>query len=184
MRWIRTGAERTWDSSGVFQSVIAPFARCQRCEAFQLNIRLRMRIGSVARLFASFVFVAIAVVLVVVTWLPARDSLQVDQARVTRITPQPNTWHEAEFTTEKGGRIVCRGRYGWPLLGPARCPIGKFQGVLGQHVTVLHDGKRPYEVIAATEKLLDYSASRKAQVIAAVLAALMLILAALVWRRP
>ena len=142
-----------------------------------------MRIGSVARLFASFVFVAIAVVLVVVTWLPARDSLQVDQARVTRITPQPNTWHEAEFTTEKGGRIVCRGRYGWPLLGPARCPIGKFQGVLGQRVTVLHDGKRPYEVMTATEKLLDYSASRKAQVIAAVLAALMLILAGLVWSR-
>lgn len=136
------------------------------------------------RLIASIVFSGMAAFLVVYTWVPARGSLQVEASRVTRIAAQTNTWYEVDITTESGQRLTCRGRYGWPLLGPARCPIGKFQGVLGQRVAVLHDGKRPYEVMTATEKLLDYSASRKAQVIAAVLAAVMLILAALVWRRP
>ncbi len=47
----------------------------------------------------------------------------------------------------------------------------------------MHDGKRPYEVTAGNETIIDYSAHRKAQIIAIVLAGLMLAMAAFVWRR-
>ncbi|MBK7989490.1 MAG: hypothetical protein IPK05_04875 [Comamonadaceae bacterium] len=63
MCWIRTRAERTWDSSDVVQAVIARLARWKRRESGQPNIRHRIRMKPVARLFASFAFAAITVVL-------------------------------------------------------------------------------------------------------------------------
>ncbi|MBK6558122.1 MAG: hypothetical protein IPG16_13265 [Comamonadaceae bacterium] len=63
MCWIRTRAERTWDSSDVVQAFIARLARWKRRESGQPNIRHRIRMKPVARLFASFAFAAITVVL-------------------------------------------------------------------------------------------------------------------------
>jgi len=47
----------------------------------------------------------------------------------------------------------------------------------------MHDGRRPYEVVAGNEMIVDYSAHRRAQAIAVALAGLTLAMAVLVWRR-
>jgi hypothetical protein len=135
------------------------------------------------RLFASLVFVVISILLVIYTWLPARNSLQHEEAKVTNIIPQSNTWYEVEIITSNGSRITCRTRRGWPIVGPNTCPLEKFEHFLGGSVNVMHDGKHPYEVTAGNETIIDYSAHRKAQIIAIVLAGLMLAMAAFVWRR-
>jgi hypothetical protein len=135
------------------------------------------------RLFATLVFAVIAIFLVIYTWLPARDSLQRDEAKVTNIIPQSNTWYEVEITTSNGTRITCSARRGWPLAGPNRCPLEKFERLLGQSASVMHDGKRPYQIMAGKEMVIDYSVHRKAQIIAIVLAGLMLVMAVFVWRR-
>jgi hypothetical protein len=142
-----------------------------------------MNNARVIRRLAALIFASIAIFLVIYTWLPARTSLQTDEARVERVEARPNTWFEVELITASGARITCPGRSGWPLLGPSRCPIAEFQRLLGQTVTMLHDGRRPYEVIVGPDKVVDYSASRKSQIIALALAGLMLVLAVLVWRR-
>lgn len=46
----------------------------------------------------------------------------------------------------------------------------------------MHDGKRPYEVAAGNELAVDYSAHRKAQMLAIALAGLMLVMAVFAWR--
>ena len=135
------------------------------------------------RLFATLVFAVIAIFLVTYTWLPARNDLQRDEATVTSIIPQSNTWYEVAITTSSGTRITCRARRGWPMAGPNRCPLEKFERLLGQSVAVMHDGTHPYEITDGKEMVIDYSAHRKAQILAIVLAGLMLILAVLVWRR-
>jgi hypothetical protein len=145
--------------------------------------RHRITMIDTPRLFASSVFAAIAIFLVIYTWLPARNSLQREEAKVTNIISKSNTWHEVEIITSNGTRITCRTRRGWPLAGPNSCPLEKFEHLLGGSVTVMHDGKRPYEVTAGKEIVIDYSAHQKAQIIATVLAGLMLAMAALVWKR-
>jgi len=136
------------------------------------------------RLFASFVFAAIALFLVSYTWLPERDSLRSEPGKISRILAQPNTWYEVEITAASGVRVSCRTRRGWPLAGPSRCPLEAFESHLGQSVTVLHDGSRPYEVTADGRMLLAYSAHRQARMIGWAGAGLMLIMALAVWRRP
>lgn len=136
-----------------------------------------------SRLFASLIFAAIAVFLVSYTWLPQRQSLQHEDGQITQIIPQPNTWYEVEITTSSGARITCRTRRGWPIAGPDRCPLEKFEQVLGQTVKVRHDGKHPYEVTAGSQVVMAYSAHRKTQLLAVVLAGFMLALAVWVWRR-
>jgi hypothetical protein len=133
------------------------------------------------RLFATLVFVVIAIFLVTYTWLSARNGLQRDEATVTSIIPQSNTWYEVVIITSNGTRITCRARHGWPLAGPNRCPLEKFERLLGRSVSVLHNGKRPYEITYGKETVIDYSAHRKAQIIAIVLAGLMLVMAVFVW---
>lgn len=136
-----------------------------------------------SRLFAAIAFAAIAMFLVAYTWLPARDSLRREEAKVTQIISQPNTWYEVQITTSSGSRVNCRARRGWPLVGPSRCPLEKLEYLLGQTVNIIHDGKHPYEVTAGNQMVIDYSAHRQTQTIAFVLAGLMLALALLVWRR-
>ena len=58
------------------------------------------------RLFATLVFAVIAIFLVTYTWLPARNGLQRDEATVTSIIPQSNTWYEVAITTSNGIRIT------------------------------------------------------------------------------
>jgi len=135
------------------------------------------------RHFAALAFSAIAIFLAIYTWLPARDDLQRAEAKVSNIVSQPNTWYEVEITTSTGIRISCRTRRGWPLVGPNRCPLEKFEHLQGQSLTVMHDGKRPYEVTAGKEMVVDFSAHRKAQMVALVLSVLMLAMAVYVWRR-
>lgn len=135
------------------------------------------------RLFTSLIFAAISIFLVIYTWLPARDSLQRSEAKIGNIVSLPNTWYEVEITTASGTRISCRSRRGWPLAGPSRCPIEKFERLLGQDVVVLHDGKQPFEITSGSDLVIDYAAHRKAQMIAILLAGLMLAMALMVWRR-
>ncbi|MDP3537499.1 MAG: hypothetical protein Q8S26_02215 [Azonexus sp.] len=134
------------------------------------------------RRLASLVFVAIAVFLVIYTWLPARDGLRYEEAQVSNIIPRSNTWYEVELTTSTGTRLSCRTRHGWPLLGPSRCPLERFEQLQGQRVTVLHDGQHTYEVKSANELVVDYAAHRRAQIIAIVIAVLMLAMAFADWR--
>ncbi len=130
------------------------------------------------------IFASIALFLVVSTWVPSRGSLSGEEARVTNITPQRNTWHEVEITTASGMKLKCRTRRGWPLLGPSRCPLEQFEQLRDQPLSVMHDGKRPYEVIAGSRLVVDYSAHRKAQLIGVLLAALMLGMAVGVTKLP
>lgn len=139
--------------------------------------------STMPRRFASIVFAAIAIFLVIYTWLPARDGLQHSEAKVSNIISQPNTWYEVEITTSTGIRLGCRTRRGWPLFGPNRCPLEKFERLQGRNLAVMHDSKRPYEITAGSEMVIDYAAHRKAQIVALVVAVLMLAMAAFVWKR-
>lgn len=137
-----------------------------------------------SRIFASIIFTAIAIFLISYTWLPARANLQNEKGKVTNIFSQANTWYEVEIITTSGTRVTCRARRGWPLIGPSRCPLEKFENLLGQTVNVLHDKKHPYEVTDSSgNMIIEYSAHRKTQTISIVLAVLMLVMAFLVWRR-
>ena len=135
------------------------------------------------RLFASLILTAIAVFLVSYTWVPALQSLQREEGAVSHIAAQSNTWYAVEILTASGARLSCRTRRGWPLVGPDRCPLESFEQHLGQRVTVLHDGKRPYQVAAGNEMVMDYSSHRRAQLIAIALAGFMLTMAYWIWRR-
>lgn len=133
--------------------------------------------SSLPQHFAAAVLAAIAVFLALYTWLPSRDGLQLDAAVVSAITPQRNTWFEVALTTSSGKRITCRARRGWPLLGSSRCPLAAYETLLGQSVSVLHDGRRAYEVRTGSQIVVDYWAHRKQQTIALVLAGLLLMTA-------
>jgi hypothetical protein len=136
------------------------------------------------RIFASTIFTAIAIFLISYTWLPARANLQNEKGKVTNIFSQANTWYEVEIITTSGTRVTCRARRGWPLIGPSRCPLEKFENLLGQTVNVLHDKKHPYEVTdSSSNMIIEYSVHRKTHTISIVLAVLMLVMAFLVWRR-
>lgn len=143
---------------------------------------MRNLMNNTTRLFASIVFIAISIFLVFYTWLPARDSLQREEAKITNIISLANTWYEVEITTSNGNRIACRTRHGWPLLGPNRCPLEKLQDLQGQNMTVAHDGKRPYEIMVDNKMVIDFNAHRKAQITALAFAGLMLSMAILVWK--
>lgn len=129
------------------------------------------------------IFMAIAIFLVIYSWTPARQSLQTEEGRVLNIRPQPNTWFEVEIMTSSGIRLTCRTRRGWPLVGPTRCPLEKFEPYLGMPIRIAHDGKRPYEITAGHQTILDYSVHRQLQAISISLAGFMLLMAALVWRQ-
>jgi len=81
------------------------------------------------RLLPSLGFTAIALFLATYNWAPARDQLQREQGVVARISPQINTWYEIEITTASGASVTCRTRRGWPLFGPERCPLEKFERI-------------------------------------------------------
>lgn len=139
--------------------------------------------NTLPRLVGSLVFAAIAFFLVFITWLPARDGLHLTQATVRNIISLQNTWYEVQITTEEGSQMTCRTKRGWPLLGPTRCPLERLEQLIGQNVSIMHDGKTFFEMKAGNEVVIDYAAHRKAQLIAIALSGLMLILAVLVWWR-
>jgi hypothetical protein len=139
-----------------------------------------------ARLIVSIVFTAIALFLVTYTWVPSRDSLRSEEGKVSNVMPRPNTWYEVEVMTDSGARLSCRTRRGWvpeAINWANRCPLGQLESVMGQAITVLHDGARPYEVRRGDKIILSYGAHRQAQVTGMILALLMLAMVAWVWRR-
>ena len=136
-----------------------------------------------SRIFFSLILVGISIFLLIYTWVPAHDNLLREEGRITNIISRPNTWYEVEIVTSSGVRVSCRTRRGWPLIGPSRCPLEKFEQYLGQSVTLGYDGKRPYEVLAGNEIVMNYSSHRQAQLIAVVISVMMLALSFLVWRR-
>jgi hypothetical protein len=135
------------------------------------------------RFFAAIVFVAIALFLAVYTWVPSRYDLQSSEGQIVGIYPQKNTWYEVEMITSGRVRLICRGRYGWPLIGPNSCPLEKFQVLQGQTITLLHDNMRPYEVTLNGKIILNYDTSKNTQRIGIMLAFLMLLMAFYVWKR-
>ncbi len=137
-----------------------------------------------SRIFASSIFVAIAIFLLNYTWLPSLSSMQNEKGTVSNILSQTNTWYEVEMIATSGTRITCRTRRGWSLMGPSRCPLEKFETLLGQTVNILHDKKHPYEVTDSSGNIIiEYSAHKKVRTISIALATLMLLMAFLVWRR-
>jgi len=135
------------------------------------------------RIFASAVFVAIAVFLVARTRVPPRVSLRQSDGVIASVRTLRNAWSEVEIMTTDGAHLRCKGRRGWPAVGASRCPIEVFERALGNRVVVAHDGRRPYEVKSGDEVILPYSAHRRAQRIGRVLAAMMLVGSGLVWWR-
>lgn len=136
------------------------------------------------RIFASLAFAGSATVLIATTWLPLEGSLRRGEATLAGIVAQSNTWHEVQLITTDGIRLACRGRHGWPLLGPDRCPLDKFGRATGQTLSVLHDGKRPLAVTAGKDVIVDLAAQQKARLVAFAIALMLLLMAALVWRKP
>lgn len=137
---------------------------------------------STARIFAALVLAAIAAFLVIYAWVPARHQLRNEEGRVAGIVVRPNTWYEVEIVTASGARLSCRTRRGWPLLGPSRCPLEPFEAIQGREVRVVHDGKRPYEVVAGDRTVLGYAAFRQGEKIAIAIAVMLLAVAFWVWR--
>lgn len=136
-----------------------------------------------ARFFASLTLTAIAAFLIFYTWVPSSGSLKHEEGQVTNIISRPNTWYEVEIITSSGARVSCRARRGWPLLGPSRCPLEKFEQFRGQPLVVRHDGKRPYQVSAGSESIIAYSAYRQAQFIAVAISLIMMVSAFWLWKR-
>lgn len=135
------------------------------------------------RLAFSIILAAIAIFLIGHTWVPARGSRREEDGKVSNINAQPNTWFKVEITTTSGKRIACRARRGWPLLGPNRCPLEKFEHIKGKTITVLHDGKRPYEVMIEGRTILSYADHRQAQTFALSISGLLLAMAWSIWKR-
>jgi len=132
----------------------------------------------------SVTFAAIAIYLAYATWVPGRDGMRNEPGTVIDIALRPNTWREVTIVTAGGARLTCRGRPGWPLAGPNRCPIERFETLVGRTVHVLHDGGHAYEVMAEGQAVVSYADQRTAQVIGGVLAALMLAMSARIgWRK-
>ncbi len=55
-----------------------------------------------AKLFASFVFAAIAVSLVVCSWIPRYDKLKQEKAKIVSIVKQPGALYRVSMTTSSG----------------------------------------------------------------------------------
>lgn len=136
-----------------------------------------------ANRLAAAVFAGIAVFLLITTWVPGRGSLRQEAGRVIAVTPQANTWHEVGFVTDGGAALSCRSRRGWPALGAGRCPLDAFEALRGQTVQILHDGRRPYEVVSGSRVVLALGDHRAVQFAGLAGAVLMLGMAVAAWRR-
>ncbi len=134
-------------------------------------------------LLASLVFVAIALVLIVYSWVPNRRGLKKEQAKITAVIRQPGTLYKVEMVTKSGALISCLGRRQWPPALINRCPIEKFKRLVGQNVTVLHNGKHPYEVKENGKFILTLGVFRWFQFFMVLVALMMLCIAAFVLRR-
>ena len=107
-------------------------------------------------------FLALAVFLVFYGWVPSRRSLVNEKGTVTSVTKQSNTRYEALVVTEKGTTISCTGGLAWHSWANT-CPIRQLREMEGDEVTVLHDGKRPYEITSDDGSVLAYREFREAQ---------------------
>lgn len=136
--------------------------------------------------FASLVFFAIAIVLVVYGWVPARGSLQEDNAKIVRIVSHPGTRYNVEFVTTRGERLSCieNTLRKWPPDSINRCPVEKFKPFIGKTVHVLHDDKYVYDVHHQDQVILSYSVFRRFQIEMGLIGLLMAGIALLVRRRP
>ncbi len=137
------------------------------------------------RLLVLIVFSAIAITLVVYGWVPARSSLQQDQARIVAIMPHPGTRYNAIFVTGDGRRLTCieNTLREWPPALLNRCPVDTFAAHLGEPVTVLHDGHVVYAVRRGQQVLLPYSAFRWVQGVLLIVALIMVAVSVHYWIR-
>jgi hypothetical protein len=107
-------------------------------------------------------FLALAAFLAVYGWVPPRRSLVREKGAVTSVTKQSNTRYEALIVTEKGRTISCSGGLAWHSWANT-CPIKQLQDIEGDEVTVLHDGRKPYEIASDDGPVLAYREFREAQ---------------------
>jgi hypothetical protein len=142
----------------------------------------RTIMNSTAQLFTSLTFFSIALFLLVYTWVPSKDTLQLHEATISTIIPKANTWYEIQIITSDGAPIICKTRRDWPLFGPSRCPLEKIELLIGQKVSILDNGKQVFEMKFGNEMIIDYSAHRKGQKIGFMLSIFMVIMSILVWK--
>ena len=98
-------------------------------------------------MFASIVFIAIGIVLVIYSCPPGRGSLIESQAKIVRIVSYPGTRYNVELRTTDGLVLTCveNSLDKWPPSTIDRCPIQNFRPYVGQSVEVLHNRKYIYE---------------------------------------
>lgn len=113
-------------------------------------------------LLAFMIFMVAAGLLVVYGWMPSRGSLTQEKGTVTSVTKQSNSRYEALIVTEKGAILSCTGGLAWHSWADT-CPIKQLQNFEGDRVTVVHDGKRPYEIISEDGPVLAYRAFHESQ---------------------
>lgn len=106
-----------------------------------------------------WVFWALAIFCIWVTWVPDRASLIREQGQVTSVHPH-RAWVDVVITTDSGVRVTCSGK-----SAGNRCPEAAFLDVQSRQipVTVWYKGDTPYEVIADGVKIIDYDQYRSAQ---------------------
>lgn len=129
---------------------------------------------------------AIAVTLIIYSWVPAKSALQQAQARIVSIVPYPATRYDTRFITADGQQLSCvaKGLRGWPPAPVNRCPIETLAAPVGETVTVLHDGQAVYEVRQGQQVLLSYSAFRWVQLGLLIVTLFMVGVAVHSWHKP
>lgn len=135
--------------------------------------------------FVALVFICIGIFLLLYNRPAPRSDLTESQAKVVQIVPHPGTRYNIEIVTTKGMMLSCRENAlrQWPPDIINRCPIEKFYPLLGQNVTVVHDGRFIYEVKSNGNSILPYGVFRRVQMMMDIVAFLMIGIGAITWRR-
>jgi hypothetical protein len=119
---------------------------------------------SPAHITAFLFFIGLAFFLVIYGWIPSKSSLHRENAKLVNVEKKGTSRYEAMFKTETGLSIACTGKIstrGWANT----CPVNKLMNLQESQITVLHDGKRPYEIVSDDEIVLVYRRYRESQLI-------------------
>lgn len=133
-------------------------------------------------LVVAGVFCAIAVFLIVYTWVPAPQALTREQGAIQDVISQPNTWYEARIVTDSGVMLTCRARKN-PLAWAQRCPIEELERRIGTRVSVGYTSQTLYVIESNGVQLLGFDNYRSAQVTAIGIALLLIVMAYIALRR-
>lgn len=138
--------------------------------------------NSQTRIFASSMFVLVAIVLMVSTGVPSRAGLKQETGKITQIISKPATWYEVEIITASGVRLSCKTKRENYSLRSKMCPLELLELNQGKTVEVQYKKTTPYQLSLNKQFIIDYSAFKKMQMLGVLGAVLMLFMAAGVWK--